>query len=65
MEGADDNDIYLLYFSYLVVIEFYRLDTVELLVRTDPTLMHCLKRATPDIVYPHTPLHLASRNGHK
>lgn len=44
---------------------FCRLDTVELLVRTDPSLMQCLRRAAPDIVYPHTPLHLASRNGHR
>ncbi|KAL3265732.1 hypothetical protein HHI36_009934 [Cryptolaemus montrouzieri] len=45
--------------------QYGRLDTVELLVRTDPSLMHCLRRAAPDIVYPHTPLHLASRNGHR
>lgn len=42
-----------------------RLETVELLVRTDPSLIQCLKRTTPDTVFPHTPLHLASRNGHK
>lgn len=45
--------------------QYGRLETVELLVRTDPTLIQCLKRTTPDIVFPHTPLHLASRNGHK
>ncbi|RZC42090.1 Ankyrin repeat domain containing protein [Asbolus verrucosus] len=45
--------------------QYGRLDTVELLVRTDPSLIQCLKRAAPDIVYPHTPLHLASKNGHK
>ncbi|XP_044747903.1 ankyrin repeat and SAM domain-containing protein 1A-like isoform X2 [Coccinella septempunctata] len=45
--------------------QYGRLDTVELLVRTDPSLMQCLRRAAPDIVYPHTPLHLASRNGHR
>ncbi|XP_063913251.1 ankyrin repeat and SAM domain-containing protein 1A isoform X2 [Zophobas morio] len=45
--------------------QYGRLDTVELLVRTDPSLIQCLRRAAPDTVYPHTPLHLASRNGHK
>ncbi|CAG9819940.1 unnamed protein product [Phaedon cochleariae] len=45
--------------------QYGRLDTVELLVRTDPSLIQCLKRTTPDTVFPHTPLHLASRNGHK
>ncbi|XP_045480701.1 ankyrin repeat and SAM domain-containing protein 1A-like isoform X2 [Harmonia axyridis] len=45
--------------------QYGRLDTVELLVRTDPSLMQCLRRAAPDIVYPHTPLHMASRNGHR
>nr|XP_015834887.1 PREDICTED: ankyrin repeat and sterile alpha motif domain-containing protein 1B isoform X1 [Tribolium castaneum] len=45
--------------------QYGRLETVELLVRTDPSLIQCLKRAAPDTVYPHTPLHLASRNGHK
>ncbi|XP_050299120.1 ankyrin repeat and SAM domain-containing protein 1A-like [Anthonomus grandis grandis] len=42
--------------------QYGRLETVELLVRTDPML---IQRTTPDIVFPHTPLHLASRNGHK
>ncbi|XP_030762087.1 ankyrin repeat and SAM domain-containing protein 1A-like [Sitophilus oryzae] len=45
--------------------QYGRLETVELLVRTDPMLIQCLKKTTPDIVLPHTPLHLASRNGHK
>ncbi|CAH1106342.1 unnamed protein product [Psylliodes chrysocephalus] len=45
--------------------QYGRLDTVELLVRTDPSLIQCLRRTTPDTVFPHTPLHLASRNGHK
>ncbi|XP_028127769.2 ankyrin repeat and SAM domain-containing protein 1A-like isoform X2 [Diabrotica virgifera virgifera] len=45
--------------------QYGRLDTVELLVRTDPSLIQCLKRTTPDTVFPHTPLHLASKNGHK
>ncbi|KAJ3630726.1 hypothetical protein MTP99_011904 [Tenebrio molitor] len=45
--------------------QYGRLETVELLVRTDPSLIQCLRRAAPDTVYPHTPLHLASRNGHK
>lgn len=44
--------------------QYGRLDTVELLVRTDPSLFS-MKRADPNIVFPHTPLHLASRNGHK
>ncbi|XP_066146580.1 ankyrin repeat and SAM domain-containing protein 1A-like [Euwallacea fornicatus] len=42
--------------------QYGRLETVELLVRMDPML---IQRTTPDIVFPHTPLHLASRNGHK
>uniref|UniRef100_A0AAR5P9E4 Uncharacterized protein n=1 Tax=Dendroctonus ponderosae TaxID=77166 RepID=A0AAR5P9E4_DENPD len=42
--------------------QYGRLETVELLVRTDPML---IQRTTPDIIFPHTPLHLASRNGHK
>lgn len=45
--------------------QYGRLETVELLVRTDPMLIQCLKRTTPDIIFPHTPLHLASKNGHK
>ncbi|VEN34928.1 unnamed protein product [Callosobruchus maculatus] len=45
--------------------QYGRLETVELLVRTDPSLIQCLKRTTPDTVFPHTPLHLASRNGHR
>ncbi|XP_060532454.1 ankyrin repeat and sterile alpha motif domain-containing protein 1B-like isoform X2 [Cylas formicarius] len=45
--------------------QYGRLETVELLVRTDPMLIQCLKRTTPDTIFPHTPLHLASRNGHK
>ncbi|XP_072386114.1 ankyrin repeat and sterile alpha motif domain-containing protein 1B-like isoform X2 [Diabrotica undecimpunctata] len=45
--------------------QYGRLETVELLVRTDPSLIQCLKRTTPDTVFPHTPLHLASKNGHK
>ncbi|KAL1506735.1 hypothetical protein ABEB36_006041 [Hypothenemus hampei] len=42
--------------------QYGRLETVELLVRTDPML---IQKTTPDIIFPHTPLHLASRNGHK
>ncbi|CAH0560304.1 unnamed protein product [Brassicogethes aeneus] len=45
--------------------QYGRLETVELLVRTDPSLMSILKRTAPDTIFPHTPLHLASRNGHK
>ncbi|XP_074026143.1 ankyrin repeat and sterile alpha motif domain-containing protein 1B isoform X4 [Leptinotarsa decemlineata] len=45
--------------------QYGRLETVELLVRTDPCLIQCLRRTTPDTVFPHSALHLASRNGHK
>lgn len=42
-----------------------RLETVELLVRTHPELIQQMRRAFPDQFFSHTPLHLASRNGHK
>ncbi|XP_049826127.1 ankyrin repeat and sterile alpha motif domain-containing protein 1B-like isoform X2 [Aethina tumida] len=45
--------------------QYGRLDTVELLIRTDPYLIKLLKKTTPDTIFPHTPLHMASRNGHK
>ncbi|XP_076273674.1 ankyrin repeat and sterile alpha motif domain-containing protein 1B-like isoform X2 [Rhynchophorus ferrugineus] len=45
--------------------QYGRLETVELLVRTDPTLIQCWNRTAPDTIFPHTALHLASRNGHK
>ncbi|KAL0272854.1 UNVERIFIED_CONTAM: hypothetical protein PYX00_005679 [Menopon gallinae] len=46
--------------------QYGRLETVELLVRTHPELIQPYSRSyNSGIVFPHTPLHLASRNGHK
>ncbi|XP_063237458.1 ankyrin repeat and sterile alpha motif domain-containing protein 1B [Bacillus rossius redtenbacheri] len=44
--------------------QYGRLETVELLVRTHPELLQPYSRSS-GAVFPHTPLHLASRNGHK
>ncbi|XP_047122200.1 ankyrin repeat and SAM domain-containing protein 1A-like [Schistocerca piceifrons] len=43
--------------------QYGRLETVELLVRTHPELIQ--PYTCPGAVFPHTPLHLASRNGHR
>lgn len=46
--------------------QYGRLETVELLVRTHPELIQPYSRSfNSGVVFPHTPLHLASRNGHK
>ncbi|XP_018335767.1 ankyrin repeat and SAM domain-containing protein 1A-like isoform X2 [Agrilus planipennis] len=45
--------------------QYGRLDTVELLVRTHPSLIQPMQRAISGVMFAHTPLHLASRNGHK
>ncbi|KAK4886784.1 hypothetical protein RN001_003055 [Aquatica leii] len=45
--------------------QYGRLDAVELLVRTYPSLIQPMQRAIPGMIFPHTALHLASRNGHK
>lgn len=45
--------------------QYGRLETVELLVRMHPILIQQMVRVIPGTVFPHTPLHLASRNGHK
>ncbi|KAF5274293.1 hypothetical protein FQR65_LT04411 [Abscondita terminalis] len=45
--------------------QYGRLDAVELLVRTYPGLIQPMQRALPGTIFPHTALHLASRNGHK
>ncbi|KAK6625914.1 hypothetical protein RUM43_006213 [Polyplax serrata] len=46
--------------------QYGRLETVELLVRTHPELIQPYSRSYKSgNVFPHTPLHLASRNGHK
>lgn len=42
-----------------------RLETVELLVRTHPELIESLRNSSSSLIFPHTPLHLASRNGHR
>ncbi|KAF5302340.1 hypothetical protein FQA39_LY10379 [Lamprigera yunnana] len=45
--------------------QYGRLDAVELLVRTYPGLIQPMQRVIPGNIFPHTALHLASRNGHK
>lgn len=46
--------------------QYGRLETVELLVRTHPELIQPYSRNYgAACIFPHTPLHLASRNGHK
>uniref|UniRef100_A0A1Y1M4N1 Uncharacterized protein n=1 Tax=Photinus pyralis TaxID=7054 RepID=A0A1Y1M4N1_PHOPY len=45
--------------------QYGRLEAVELLVRTYPSLIQPMQRAIPGMSFPHTSLHLASRNGHK
>ncbi|XP_044737576.1 ankyrin repeat and sterile alpha motif domain-containing protein 1B-like isoform X2 [Chrysoperla carnea] len=45
--------------------QYGRLETVELLIRTHPELIEPMRRAYSSISFSHTPLHLASRNGHK
>lgn len=43
-----------------------RLETVETLVRTHPELVAAYSNRSNSVLpLPHTPLHLASRNGHK
>jgi hypothetical protein len=52
-------------FEGLAVVAFcYRLETVELLLRTHPELIQPYSRGHCNL-FRHTPLHLASRNGHK
>ncbi|XP_024944118.1 uncharacterized protein LOC107271110 isoform X2 [Cephus cinctus] len=45
--------------------QYGRLETVELLVRTHPELIASLRSSSSSLIFPHTPLHLASRNGHR
>ncbi|XP_033217419.1 caskin-2-like isoform X3 [Belonocnema kinseyi] len=45
--------------------QYGRLETVELLVRTHPELISSLRSSSSSLIFPHTPLHLASRNGHR
>ncbi|XP_043672355.1 ankyrin repeat and SAM domain-containing protein 1A-like isoform X2 [Vespula pensylvanica] len=45
--------------------QYGRLETVELLVRTHPELIESLRSSSSSLIFPHTPLHLASRNGHR
>ncbi|OXU25060.1 hypothetical protein TSAR_002247 [Trichomalopsis sarcophagae] len=45
--------------------QYGRLGTVELLVRTHPELIESLRSSSSSLIFPHTPLHLASRNGHR
>lgn len=49
----------------ITIVVDYRLETVELLVRMYPSLIQHMQRTIKGAVFPHTPLHLASRNGHK
>ncbi|XP_034939821.1 ankyrin repeat and SAM domain-containing protein 1A-like [Chelonus insularis] len=45
--------------------QYGRLETVQLLVRTHPELIEALRSSSSSLIFPHTPLHLASRNGHR
>ncbi|XP_065205671.1 ankyrin repeat and SAM domain-containing protein 1A-like isoform X2 [Planococcus citri] len=46
--------------------QYGRLETVDLLVRTHPELIQPYNGpSSVNSIFPHTPLHLASRNGHK
>ncbi|KAG7204767.1 hypothetical protein KM043_005178 [Ampulex compressa] len=45
--------------------QYGRLETVELLVSTYPELIVPLRNSSSSLIFPHTPLHLASRNGHR
>ncbi|XP_015115942.1 ankyrin repeat and sterile alpha motif domain-containing protein 1B isoform X3 [Diachasma alloeum] len=45
--------------------QYGRLETVQLLVRTHPELIEPLRCSSSSLIFPHTPLHLASRNGHR
>lgn len=47
------------------LIIFFRLETVQLLVSTYPELIVPLRNSSSSVIFPHTPLHLASRNGHR
>lgn len=51
--------------SSVKLIIFYRLETVQLLVSTYPELIVPLRNSSSSVIFPHTPLHLASRNGHR
>ncbi|XP_044012803.1 ankyrin repeat and SAM domain-containing protein 1A-like isoform X3 [Aphidius gifuensis] len=45
--------------------QYGRLETVQLLVRRHPELIEPLRSSSSSRIFPHTPLHLASRNGHR
>ncbi|XP_074108393.1 ankyrin repeat and sterile alpha motif domain-containing protein 1B isoform X5 [Cotesia typhae] len=45
--------------------QYGRLETVQLIVRTHPELIEPLRNSSSSLIFPHTPLHLASRNGHR
>ncbi|KAJ8676596.1 hypothetical protein QAD02_012383 [Eretmocerus hayati] len=45
--------------------QYGRLETVELLLQTNPELIESLRSSSSSLIFPHTPLHLASRNGHR
>ncbi|XP_012342329.1 ankyrin repeat and SAM domain-containing protein 1A-like isoform X2 [Apis florea] len=45
--------------------QYGRLETVHLLVSTYPELIVPLRNSSSSVIFPHTPLHLASRNGHR
>ena len=49
---------------YIIVFLSYRTDTVRLLLESHPELVGPFT-AYGGAMYCHTPLHLASRNGHK
>ncbi|XP_012145707.1 ankyrin repeat and SAM domain-containing protein 1A isoform X3 [Megachile rotundata] len=45
--------------------QYGRLETVQLLVSMYPELIVPLRNSSSSVIFPHTPLHLASRNGHR
>lgn len=48
-----------------MVLIVNRLETVELIITKRPELIRSYNSRAAGIMFAHTPLHLASRNGHK
>jgi len=58
-----------MHFILLLITRIYivtiRLETVELIITKRPELIRSYNSRAAGIMFAHTPLHLASRNGHK
>lgn len=50
---------------FLFIDRYARLETVELILAKRPELIRSYNSRAAGIMFAHTPLHLASRNGHK